>query len=43
LKRLEANRQSGEGCNGSFAREGSALLQALAHCGICGKRMLVRY
>jgi len=43
LKRLEANRQSGEGYNGSAAREGSALLQGLALCGICGKRMRVRY
>ena len=43
LKRLESNRQSGEGYNRSAPREGSALLQGLALCGRCGKRMRVRY
>ena len=43
LKRLEANRRSGDGFNKTAPREGPALLQGLALCGICGKRMRVRY
>jgi hypothetical protein len=43
LKRLEANRQSGAGYNRTAPREGPALLQGLVLCGICGKRMRVRY
>lgn len=43
LKRLEANRKSGNGFNRTAPREGPALLQGLALCGICGKRMRVRY
>lgn len=43
LKRLEANRQSGDGYNRTAPREGPALLQGLVLCGICGKRMRVRY
>jgi len=43
LKRLEANRRSGDGFNRTAPREGPALLQGLVLCGICGKRMRVRY
>jgi DNA invertase Pin-like site-specific DNA recombinase len=43
LKRLEGNRRSGDGFNKTAPREGPALLQGLALCGICGKRMRVRY
>jgi DNA invertase Pin-like site-specific DNA recombinase len=43
LKRLEGNRQSGDGYNRCAPREGPALLQGLALCGVCGKRMGPRY
>ncbi len=43
LKRLEANRQSGEGYNRCAPREGPALLQGFVMCGVCGKPMRVRY
>ncbi len=43
LKRLEANRRSGDDYNRTAPREGSALLQGIVLCGVCGKRMRVRY
>jgi len=43
LKRLAANRRSGDGYNRTAPREGPALLQGMALCGTCGKRMRVRY
>lgn len=43
IKRLEQNRRSGDGFNKTAPREGPALLQGLVLCGICGKRMRVRY
>ncbi|MBW1669496.1 MAG: recombinase family protein [Deltaproteobacteria bacterium] len=42
-KRLKANSISWRGSERSVPREGSALLQGLVVCGICGKRMSVRY
>ena len=43
LRRLEGNRQSGQGYNRCAPREGPALLQGLALCGVCGKGMGTRY
>lgn len=43
LKRLEKNRRSGDGFNRTAPREGPALLQGMVFCGLCGKRMRVRY
>ena len=42
-KRLTANNISRSGAKRSVPREGQALLQGLVVCGICGKRMTVRY
>ena len=42
-KRLKANSISRRTSEGSVPREGQALLQGLVICGICGKRMSVRY
>lgn len=44
LERLRQNAQAyGEDRRQSPPREGSALLQGLVVCGVCGKRMTVRY
>jgi DNA invertase Pin-like site-specific DNA recombinase len=44
LQRLEQNaRANGQDRRRSPAREGPALLQGLAVCGLCGSRMTVRY
>lgn len=42
-KRLEANTINQRGSERSAPREGQALLQGLVVCGVCGKRMSVRY
>ena len=42
-KRLLANSQTRTKHKRSAPREGLALLQGLVICGICGKRMSVRY
>ena len=38
-----AQRYTEQGCLGPGAREGAALLQGLATCGLCGHRMRVAY
>ena len=43
LKRLKANRPQHLGRPGGPAREGPALLQGLAACGRCGRRMYTQY
>ena len=42
-KRLKANSRSRGASERSVPREGQALLQGLVICGMCGKRMSVRY
>jgi hypothetical protein len=42
-KTLKANSRGGRNRGKYPAREGPALLQGLAMCGLCGKRMTVRY
>ncbi|MBF0298232.1 MAG: recombinase family protein [Oligoflexia bacterium] len=43
-KRLSENKQSFSGTRGKGpAREGTALLQGIAICGLCGRRMTIRY
>jgi transposase-like protein len=42
-KRLAENRTKAEGAEPGPVREGGALLQGLAYCGLCGRRMAVAY